>query len=274
MSAWLESLRRTEITNVVRDDPRSTGSLLFGLPVPQIFDEVIGGGQADFDSPWRRLSPDDRVLLYAYLNQKGHIEELIEAFSLLFRDSSIQDPVVIDLGCGPFTAGLALAAARGSSATFTYVGVDRSSAMLRFGEKLACAAIVASGLPDGERQWVPSLDAVVWKRAPGWRPVIVVVSYLLASPTLDAAQLVSHLGSLLARIGRGPVTVLYTNAPSSAANRSFPLFRGALEGAGFVLIAEENGTIQIERMSGARNRELRYALFHRQARDVLDLSGE
>ena len=123
---WLKILRREEVVDRVRNDPRSVDGTLLGVTGDVAFAEVIGGGQAEFDEPWNDLSGDDRVLLYAYFNQLGHLEELIEAFRLLFADSSHPDnPIVVDLGCGPFTGGLALATAFGRESRLDYIGVDR-----------------------------------------------------------------------------------------------------------------------------------------------------
>ena len=69
---WLQDLRRSEIIERVRDDPRSMGDTLLGVNFEIARREVIGGGQADFDQPWNDLSATDRVLLYAYFNQRGY----------------------------------------------------------------------------------------------------------------------------------------------------------------------------------------------------------
>ena len=108
---WLMHLRRSEIVERVRSDPRSTENTLLGVNFEVAAREVVGGGQADFDRPWNGLSADDRVLLYAYINQPGHLEELFEAFRMLLAGVDLRgEPIAIDLGCGPFTGGLALAA--------------------------------------------------------------------------------------------------------------------------------------------------------------------
>ena len=70
---WLMQLRRSEIVERVRDDPRSTGNTLLGVDFEVARRKVVGGGQADFDQPWNDLSADDRVLLYAHINQLGHL---------------------------------------------------------------------------------------------------------------------------------------------------------------------------------------------------------
>ena len=272
---WLEQLRRSEIANKVQNDPRSTRGLVLGVDPAIAQQDVAGWGQADFDEPWGGLSADDRVLLYSYFFQKGHLEELTEAFRMLLAAEGPKDePILVDLGCGPFTSGLAFAAADDGARAFDYIGLDRSTTMCRTGEAYACAADTLRGVACGRRHWTTDLGALTWSSAPGWRPVFVIVSYLLASPTLDANQLIRDLERLLEQLGRGPVTVLYTNSKRADANRSFETFRAALEAAGFVLFADDVGAIEIDRWGGTQRRELRYALFHRQERDVLTLKGD
>ena len=60
--------------------------------------------------------------------RRGHLEELTAAFRMLFGKSPVNEPIVVDLGCGPCTGGLAIAGALGEQPSFDYIGVDRSSA--------------------------------------------------------------------------------------------------------------------------------------------------
>lgn len=259
---WLDELRRTQVTARVRNDKRSTQGLTLGLR----FEEAMGAidwGQASFDQPWRDLTPADRVLLYAHFNQLGHLEELTEAFRMIFKDGPPpNDPILVDLGCGPCTGGLAFASASRGKPRFDYIGLDTSSAMRDFGERLAAST---SQLTHVSRQWARDITSVAWERAPGWRPVFVVASFLLASPTVNATQLVCQLNALLAKLGNGPATVLYTNSSRPDANRHFPAFDKALRDAGFDLRADGVGEIVVGRWVGKRLRKLRYSLFHRPA---------
>jgi hypothetical protein len=242
---WLKTLRDSEIVGRVKNDPRTAAGKLLGVEPDRVKNEVICWGQADFDAPWEHLSADERALLYAYFNQLGHIEELTEAFRMLFAATRPTDPpIVVDLGCGPFTGGLAMAGVLGPELPFTYIGVDRAAAMHRLGEALAVAAERLDGMRDVQRLWSKDLASLRWVSPPSWPPVFVIVSYLLASPTLDATALITELEGLLAQLGRGPVTVLYTNSTTSQANRSFPTFRAALENAGFELAANDAGLIK------------------------------
>jgi hypothetical protein len=269
---WLRTLRKRQILDVVRSRPGTQGEYFLGIHRDEIFNKVIGGGQADFDLPHLHLSGGDRALLYAYFLQLGHLEELLEAFTQLFKMGPPSDPlIVLDVGCGPFTGGLALSAVLQERVPFSYIGLDLSSAMRELGEGLACVAEQAGALNCSERQWVNDFSSILWQHAPGWRPLLVIASYLLASPTLNAELLVQNIDALSTRFGRGPVTVLYTNSPRTVANYSFAVFRSALENAGFSMVADDLGSIIIDRFDGRRERSLRYALFHRGAKRILDV---
>ena len=192
---------------------------------------------------------------------------------MLFSDRPPSEaPVVVDLGCGPFTGGLAFASALGAARGFDYIGVDRSAAMRRLGERLALTAEGLNAALQIHRCWSSDVSSVSWGPPPAWRPVFVIVSYLLASQTLDARVLIEDLEELIDKLGRGPVTVLYTNSIKPAANRGFPNFKSALHNAGFQMIADNNGFVKAQRNTGTMyDRPLRYALFHRADRNTLQL---
>lgn len=268
---WLEMLRYREIVERVTNDHRSVGETVFGIDLDTAQREVLEYGRADFDKPWRNLTPDDRVLVYSYLNQRGHLEELVEAFRQHYVENDPPDEtVLIDLGCGPCTGGLAFASVFSDNPRFEYIGVDQSHTMCGLGERLASTV---TQMDQVRRQWNADIPSVSWNDAPGWRPVFVVVSYLLASSTLIPAILIDQLDCLLRKIGNGPVTVLYTNSPQPIANRSFPEFCDALTGVGFALYADDEGEIKIRRHRGTTQRALRYALFYRQTQKTLRLGG-
>ena len=214
---WLKRLRRSEIIERVSNDRRTVGETVLGVDRDVAQQMGAGWGQAEFDEPWGNLSPDDRVLLYAYFFQLGHLEELTEAFRMLFPGGPPkEEPVVVDLGCGPFTGGLAVAGVLGPGRRFDYIGVDRSQAMRCFGERLAVAAECLPEAPPIDRHWFADVSSVSWSSAPGWRPVFVIVSYLLASPTLDVVALIANLEGLLRKFGQGPVGM----RPIAASRRS------------------------------------------------------
>ena len=271
LPGWIVQLRRTEIVDRVRKDPRSDDGSLLGVDANTVFHEVIAGGQADFDKPWGDLTPDDRALLYAHFNMVRHLEELTDAFFQLFGTARPENPIVVDLGCGPFTGGLALAGVLGPRNGFAYLGIDRSEAMRRLGERLASVAERTGCAPRMERRWESSMDDVVLPEPPGWRPVIVILSFLLASPSLLVANLVQSLDCILMRLGCGSVTVLYTNSERQDPNRNYPILRDALLDRGFEVKAENLGQVVASRHGEEITHRLRYALFQRPAQSVLKL---
>lgn len=267
---WLDDLRTAEIVQRVQDDPRSNGpDSILGYSVEQA-KQAAGWGQAEFDEPWGSLTPQNRVLLYSYFFQIRHLRELTVAFRHLFKNGPPNNRlVVIDLGCGPFTGALALAGVFGNEICFDYIGVDRSNTMINFGEHIVSCAQDRGEMHGVNYQKATEISSVSWPRVPGWRPVLVIMSYLLASPTLDVKQLVAELNALLGRIGRGHVTVLYTNSPRHAPNRRWDEFSSALQDLAFRLDTDDIGTVAVESGSEMKQYELRYALFSRQPLSTL-----
>ena len=260
LSTWLVELRRAEVVASVRGDPRSAHGSFLGLSRNDAMD-AIGWGQAAFDESWQGMSPADRVLLYAYFNQLGHLEELTAAFRMIFGNGEPpNNPIVADLGCGPFTGGLAFADILGNTPRFDYIGVDTSATMREFGEHLASRT---PHLNHVRRFWTSDLSSLVWDQPPAWRPVLVIVSYLLASPTVDALRLVGRTRFAARQTGqRASRCSLYER---HRCPREPPLsaFSDALCANGFDIPANGLGEIIIDRVAGPRSRKLRYALFHR-----------
>ena len=106
------------------------------------------------------------VLLYAYLNQLGHLEELIAAFRQLLACSKPKNPIVVDIGCGPFTGGLALIATLGDDSCFDYIGVDSAESMRRLGKRFACSELVPGRVT---HHWAASMDSVIGRIHPDAR---------------------------------------------------------------------------------------------------------
>lgn len=266
VKAWLTKFRREQIVLPVRGDPRSVEDkpsnelLIYGYRSNRIFNEVLKGGQAEFDEPFEQLSPRDRVTLYAYFNQKAHVEELVCAFDQLFKGGLAQDARVVDIGCGPFTAGLALANVLGHGMTYHYYGVDRSSAMRTLGQDYSNAVRQLGEWPaHGNIEFAISVSDVGLVLKPSNAPLIFVLSYLLASRSVDCSRLVGEIQHLCERSGPGPVLVLYTNSTKEGPRQAYPDFERCMLDAGFERLIEEPSTIQVSQ----GDRDLHYALFRR-----------
>lgn len=151
LPSWSNELRENEIVNRVRDDLRTKNNNILGMTINEARN-LIEFGQADFAQQLHGFSAEDRVLVYAYLNQIRHLEELIEIFRQFFEKERTDRMTVIDLGCGPFTGGLAFSCVPGPS--FDYIGLDRSREMRELGNRLASAAEKVED--------VPKIDNILW----------------------------------------------------------------------------------------------------------------
>ena len=78
---WIDNLRRSEVVERVRNDPRSINGTFLGVTRNLVVDGVIGGGQAEFDEPWNDLSGDDRALLYPTSTSSGTWKSLPKRFA-------------------------------------------------------------------------------------------------------------------------------------------------------------------------------------------------
>lgn len=261
---WLDAAIDDEILTKIDSDPRTLASpgTFLGWPKNKIFIDVLGFGQANFDASVGHLSPADRAVLYARYNQPRHLDELSDAFGKLLATSQYAGrPTILDLGCGPFTAGLAFAATFGPAKEFRYFGIDIATSMCELGARLAEAARRRHGLnPRTTCIFDDDLDNINFGSIRG-DLTVVVASYLLASPTLDVKVLVSKVLNALKRIGPGPAAVLFTNSAAPHLNTKYPEFRDSLVKAGFTVEADAT-----ELFLPTKNpKDLRYALFFRKA---------
>ncbi len=265
---WLTDLLDEEVHTRIRDDARTIArpTTFLGWPKDTIFSDVLGGGQADFDAPVGGLSGQDRALLYARYNQRRHLDELGEAFAQLFgKADGAGVPTIIDLGCGPFTAGLALAAAVGPTRPFRYYGVDRATAMCEVGTRFAATAKRLGAFHDETTYaFTDELATLAFGQIRG-DLTLVVASYLLASPSLVVDDLVPELVRAVERIGPGPAAILYTNSAKPGPNRNYPRFRELLVAAGFEVKSDAEELFAKTR----KPTDLRYALFFRPAKTTV-----
>lgn len=268
---WLENLRRQLIVEPIQMRSRGNLSAPLGKTPAWIFQHAIGGGQADFDQPIADLASQDRVMLYALFNQKSHIDELIHAFELFLpRADLVEGTTVVDIGCGPFTTGLALANVVGNVASYRYFGIDVSSAMRALGQEFAISVRQAGELHDRTSvSFHPDLTGVDFGARRGAERTLFVLSYLLASDSIDPAALVNDIDSAANRIGWGPVYVLYTNSATEYNRRHFPQFQASMEAAGFKL--EQPAEVAVFNDFMGRERHIHYALFLRKGRRLVPI---
>ncbi len=254
----------------IQNDPRSSNGTSLGRQPDWIFNHAIGGGQANFDQWIEDLSPRNRVMLYALFNQKAHVDELIHAFNKFLPDpNSFKGATVIDIGCGPFTAGLALANVIGNAVKFRYFGIDRSSEMCLFANELSNEVRILGELHGStEVSFQQSVDAIDFGQRRGAEITVFVLSYLLASETIDVDALVAEIDRTALRIGMGQTFVLYTNSAREEARTNYPSFKDRMIAIGFRVHVDETETFE----DSDKPREIHYALFERPAISTLSIA--
>ncbi|WP_163011420.1 class I SAM-dependent methyltransferase [Pseudomonas viridiflava] len=266
---WLEKLRQDLIVNPIQKDARTTYNKPLGKESNWIFNVAIGGGQADFDLPVDNLSPRDRVMLYALFNQKAHVDELIHAFKKFLPDTrQFQAATIIDIGCGPFTAGLALANVIGQSCDYRYYGVDTSSSMLSLAADLSNAVRAENQLSvRTEISFHEKLSKISFGPRRGTQITLFILSYLLASKSIDVKKLVSEIDKARNAIGLGPTFLLYTNSAKDGPRQAYPLLKEQLLAADFkVAVEEEENFTDTE-----KPRNIHYALFVRHSPKTISI---
>ncbi|MNX73610.1 hypothetical protein D3C86_1050140 [compost metagenome] len=271
---WMSAIRRSHIIQPIQNDPRTNppGSL-FGWSMSDAYRVGIENGQADFDAPVGNLYPRDRALLYAYLNQQRHLDELTHALGAMTNGDllSLRNATVFDVGCGPFTGGLAVGMILDGIYPFHYIGIDRARSMQTLGGVLAAAAKATGGLNHGTSvEFLDNLTHYQRTGPPRGTWTIALVCYLLASPTLDVDAMASSIVSACNRNGPGPASVICLNSAAAIANSRFGEFSARMTALGF-----ESQVAESERFTDTRSaqKEIHYALFHRPENNIVDNTG-
>lgn len=92
-------------------------------------EEILQQGGANFSEGFNGLLPKDMVLLYCVYYLPMHLFSSYHIFRKHL--TPVSDKVMfIDFGCGPLTSGLAFWAAFAGQRDITYIGIDKSEAML------------------------------------------------------------------------------------------------------------------------------------------------
>ena len=262
-NGWRERTLREVVKTAIDNHPDTTPDRPMGYSINDIYHKVIRFGQANFDESYENLSGAHRALLYALVNQPGHLTELDVAFGQIFASDRLpSDPFIFDLGCGPFTAGLSIANAFGPNTTFSYHGIDLYQSMRELGDRLAKAGQRHNGIHiDSEFTFHKSLEDV--PRPPYARnnAKIFIASYLLASDTLSIDPLVQEIIKCADEFSWGPSMLLYTNSANENATTHYARFEEGLAKGGFV--REAGGYSQVSHRGKARN--LHYAFFRKPA---------
>ncbi len=251
-SEKMEKLFNKRVVMPVLNDPRTDMSqdISLGYPFPTIRNDIIREGLADFslgfdDGVHGPLTASEKVLLYCFVNMKNHFFTSLAALQCHERNlKKLLDEklLIIDIGCGPATAGLAfLEEFQGT--TFDYLGVDHARPM----QDMATEFFAAANSAGLARQKIITCFVNDWHGIKKHRfgtdnAVLVVFSYFFASESLktdDLAALADILKKLKGHRAQKPVAILHMNSPRNHANRNYLKFRRLL---GFD--AKDNGMVR------------------------------
>ena len=102
--------------------------------------EILDHGRTNFDESTlylgRSYSPEDKVTLYCCNYMPMHLYSSYHLYSTpLIPRVECKNILFIDVGCGPFTSGIAFWAATRQS-NITYIGIDSSQTMLNKAQEI------------------------------------------------------------------------------------------------------------------------------------------
>ncbi len=242
-SQRMEDLFNKHVTLPVLDDVDSDWNRKFGYTINVIRDEIIQKGLADFREGYsskgnRTLTADEKVLLYCFVNMKQHYFEAISTFRAyekrlkpLFELG--QKTIVFDLGCGPGTAGLALAECFvGVKPKLQYIGVDLAPAMRQMARSMLNDAIenslFATGSNTAFRSTWNAVNDLATKITVSCS-VLINASYLFASDSLDVDHVSDFVRALKKQARVKTLLLTYANSTDSRAGKKFTEFKQKLE---------------------------------------------
>lgn len=243
-SQTMEDLYNDHVARAVLNDRRTDldENVRLGYPFDVIRDEVIRKGRADFREghehvTYGSLTADEKVLLYCFVNMKLHFFEALSTFRAyrtvlksLFDSKHLTR--MVDLGCGPGTAGLALTECL-KQPNVRYIGLDIAKAMLRNATAMLQAAIDKSLLGKKSTLAMTSSWPILCKSPAGYREatkVFINATYLFASDSLK----VDDVCTLVMAIKESPqvrrLLFVYSNTDAEISGEKFRTFKRTMRG--------------------------------------------
>jgi len=231
------------VRKVVRDNRTDlSGNVRLGFPFDVIRDEVIRKGRADFRVGYQHekhgeLTADEKVLLYCFVNMKLHFFEALSTFrAYMAKLKSLFDSELltrmVDLGCGPGTAGLALAESL-KQPNVRYIGLDIAKAMHRMATSLLQAAIDGSILGKKSTLYMTSSWSNLRKFPAKYTAptnVFFNATYLFASDSLDVEDVCKAVMAYKDSTHVKRLLFVYSNTHNEISGEKFQTFKRNLRG--------------------------------------------
>ncbi|WP_026966938.1 class I SAM-dependent methyltransferase [Algoriphagus terrigena] len=173
--------------------------------------DILNYGRADFTTPYKELSPYDRVQLYCYFNMRKHFFTSYAIYEKIFStlNSSVftknRKLVLIDFGCGSLTSGLALASLfydyEDEPITMRYIGIDIADSMLEKAKEFAQTELFSPNTKfDFYSSWNLIPESIVAEAIKSDCVVIFNASYLFASSSLEIESLALFVNKITLRL--------------------------------------------------------------------------
>ncbi len=197
-------------------------------------EKILEHGRTNFDKPFRGLTPENKVLLYCLYYMPMHLFSSYYIFTRYL--APMNDKVVfIDFGCGPLTSGIAFWAAFAGQSDATYIGIDKSEAMLNVALRMNESSS-GSGAPfyhDFHRgrdyNGLPEfLSTEIRLDNPANTLIIFNLSYFLASKTLNVENLSDCLTQIVAKYSQHRMCMIYQNPKSPDLPHNWRTLKGKL----------------------------------------------
>ena len=257
-----DNFHRNYVASKIRCDRRTRmgRNLLLGHPFHQVRYKIIRNGSVDFDRGYRdqrgELSPDDLVALYSYLYVPRHHAEAMSSFDRFSKPiesllGSERQTWIVNLGCGPGTAGLAFAD-HCSGQLFHYLGIDRSDAMRRAARGLLRQARTSGLINESSHITAASntfsIPAAL-KKCTVPINIAFVASYLFASKLLDVHWVSESMKSAACSEFVERCLFVYINSTTRYSNRNYEMFVRSL-GSSVNRIGTKDQVIRYRRYAG------------------------
>ncbi len=243
-SKAMEDLFEEHVTNKVRSDNRTDWdeNIRLGYPFNVIRQDVIKKGRADFREGHEHekhgsLTAEDKVLLYCFSNMKQHFFEAVATFRAYRRKLKAlftpdKPTFMVDLGCGPGTAVLALAECF-KQPTVRYAGLDISKAMQNKARSMFAAAKEGSLLGAQSRISTTSSWDTLTKFPSGFEmPVNVFINatYLFASDSLNVDDVCNVVDAFRESQFVERLLFVYLNTDTTVSGEKYDQFKKSMRG--------------------------------------------
>ena len=226
-----EALFEEKIIRYIKDHPATEWhEKPLGYPKDFIRYEILSTGLADFDQPFKNISPKERVLLYCYFNLRKHY---FTSYSIFERLPTLIDIYqskkrikFIDIGCGPATSGLALIDylynQTGKPVLFDYYGIDISTTMLEEANDLLSNQGIDKGSKIMLSTQLTNVDVHDLKDA---SCIFLNTCYLFASLRLDVDELSNFVNLIRTNNKHIPTYLLFQNPNDRSKNANYFRFK-------------------------------------------------